>query len=529
MRETVIEDEQFDVFMSYNSKDRDAVLQLSTALSERGVRVWFDQWRLAYGEPWRAGLEKGLERSQAVAVFIGPGGIGPWEDPEIDVALDQQVGRGARVIPVLLPGAPPKPENLPLFLKRLRAIDLTQGIHTATAVQLLEWGIKGGENPLVPRPLRAPPPGASEALTRGAPAGPTIDDIASALAAGDVTFLLGRTVFGASGAVLPSPSEASARLLKELQLVGDSYDGLVPGVEAVASLLAVAKGELALDQRFADLSVSGPAAPSGAHAALAELVALLARRPPERRARRRAPRLILTTTQDVLMERALLASGTPFTRLVQYRGEPRIDVTTFDKVARTAAGSLLLDGRELAGIDQTAIDDEIYSRARKPVRLGSPEGGNALASLALDGLPEPILYRFHGAHDVPNSSAISADHCLDFAWRLLKQECVPNQISEIIGSSTLLVLGSTVLDNDFRITYHTLLRKPLELSTYPRFAVISRAEADDRDCGLKLTRQAWDAVRQSTLKNYRIEVIDAPVEGFLRQLAARLRTMWGLP
>ena len=41
------------------------------------------------------------------AVFIGPGGLGPWQNEEMRAAIDRRVGESQgqfRVIPVLLPG-----------------------------------------------------------------------------------------------------------------------------------------------------------------------------------------------------------------------------------------------------------------------------------------------------------------------------------------------------------------------------------------------------------------------------------------
>jgi hypothetical protein len=154
-------------------------------------------------------------------------------------------------------------------------------------------------------------------------------------------------------------------------------------------------------------------------------------------------------------------------------------------------------------------------------------GSNGLAGLAVNQLVEPILYKFHGSHDIDGSCAISADQCFDFAWRLLKQECVPSQISRIISTSTLVALGSSVLDHDFRLTYHTLLRHALDSNGSPRFAIASREEVDRRDPNLQLTAREWRAIEETALRKYGIKCIDAPVADFLAQLAARLRAAWG--
>jgi hypothetical protein len=257
---------------------------------------------------------------------------------------------------------------------------------------------------------------------------------------------------------------------------------------------------------------------------------VLSRRPAARRARRRAPRLILTTNFDLLMERALLRAGLPFSRLVQFRAEPRIDVSVFSDVALGAGGDILVGGKKVGADSADELDDAVYSQKVTTYRLNGVAAGtaNPLASLAIDQLPDPILYKFHGSQDIEKSCAISADQCFDFAWRLLKQECVPSQITEIIGTSTLIVLAASVLDHDFRLTYHTLLREQLKINSNPRFAIQSRQDIDRRDPWRQVAERDWQRIEESTLGNYRIKSIDAPPGEFLKQLSARIGREWGV-
>jgi hypothetical protein len=85
---------------------------------------------LAPGMRWRSKLEDTLSSCKAVAIFVGSGEMGSWQQREVDVALDlQSRNRNLPVIPVLLPDCEP-----PLgFLRQLTWVDLRS--------QALESGI----------------------------------------------------------------------------------------------------------------------------------------------------------------------------------------------------------------------------------------------------------------------------------------------------------------------------------------------------------------------------------------------------
>jgi hypothetical protein len=131
----------FDVFVSHNSRDKPAVIELGEALRARGLRVWLDAWELVPGRPWQEAVEEVISTVATAAVVIGRDGIGPWEEPEMRACLDQCVQRKMPVIPVLLPGAGAKPK-LPLFLAQVTWVDLRDGL-TDDGLDRLEWGVTG--------------------------------------------------------------------------------------------------------------------------------------------------------------------------------------------------------------------------------------------------------------------------------------------------------------------------------------------------------------------------------------------------
>jgi WD40 repeat protein len=136
----------FDVFLSHNSQDKAAVEAIAQRLEDdEGLRAWLDKWNLVPGEPFQEAIEQAVDASCTCAVFLGPGGLGPWENEEMRAALSIRVRRkGFRVIPVLLPGGNlPELGKLPPFLSRLIWVDFRSGLNDRSAFRRLVAGIRG--------------------------------------------------------------------------------------------------------------------------------------------------------------------------------------------------------------------------------------------------------------------------------------------------------------------------------------------------------------------------------------------------
>jgi hypothetical protein len=131
---------RYDVFLSYNSQDRDAVAAIANDLRAEGLKVWFDQWELQPGLPWQRALELAIGTIGAAAAFVGPNGIGPWQGLEVESYLRQFVARSCPVVPVLLSGCPAEPQ-LPLFLAGMTWADFRADYRAG--LERLIWGITG--------------------------------------------------------------------------------------------------------------------------------------------------------------------------------------------------------------------------------------------------------------------------------------------------------------------------------------------------------------------------------------------------
>ncbi len=132
----------YDVFLCHASADKPAVEALAQKLRDDEIEPFLDKWHLIPGQPWQEGLETALETSRTCAVFLGPGGLGPWQHEEMRAALDRRVrGTQERVSPVLLPGS--REEHVPPFLARMMWVDFRSGLEQQDALHLLVCGIRG--------------------------------------------------------------------------------------------------------------------------------------------------------------------------------------------------------------------------------------------------------------------------------------------------------------------------------------------------------------------------------------------------
>ncbi|HKQ51189.1 MAG TPA: TIR domain-containing protein, partial [Pyrinomonadaceae bacterium] len=137
---------RFAVFLSHNSREKPTVERIAEKLKRAQLEPWLDKWCLTPAGDWQDELAAGLRACSACAVFVGPHGIGSWEDLEYKLAVDRMAkDRSFRVFLVLLPGLPEPfdTSQLPPFLSTRTWVDLRKGIEDARSFQSLVNAIKG--------------------------------------------------------------------------------------------------------------------------------------------------------------------------------------------------------------------------------------------------------------------------------------------------------------------------------------------------------------------------------------------------
>ncbi|MDP2316751.1 MAG: TIR domain-containing protein [Pseudomonadota bacterium] len=142
----------FDVYLSYNSADRAAVLAIAERLKGVGLRVWIDVWEIVPGQRWNDQIEGKFDEVATAAIFVGRSGLGPWQRLETEVLLEQLVRRGRPIIPVLLENCPEDPK-LPPYLGQRMWVDFRRP--ETDPFRHLVWGITGRRPEDQPTPRAA--------------------------------------------------------------------------------------------------------------------------------------------------------------------------------------------------------------------------------------------------------------------------------------------------------------------------------------------------------------------------------------
>lgn len=108
---------KYDIFISYHSKDREWVRRLVDALLAQGLRVWYDEMEIKFGDTLPNRMEEGLRQSAYVVFIITPETVrSNWMALELGAALALQ----KPLIPIVAEETPfediPGPIKLRMYL-----------------------------------------------------------------------------------------------------------------------------------------------------------------------------------------------------------------------------------------------------------------------------------------------------------------------------------------------------------------------------------------------------------------------------
>ncbi len=125
-----------DIFISYSKPDLPLANTFALILNNAGYKVWFDEWSLVPGMPWKKVLSNAIRESRAILVCLGSSGMEKRQEEEIKSAIKLiEMGERTIFIPVLLPGA--NAGFYPKFVWNFDAIDFRKGLNNPRSLFLL--------------------------------------------------------------------------------------------------------------------------------------------------------------------------------------------------------------------------------------------------------------------------------------------------------------------------------------------------------------------------------------------------------
>jgi hypothetical protein len=127
----------YDIFVSFNFKDKVMIDPIIRDLREVGLKV-FEPSVIKPGDDWTDRIVTAIHMSRAVLVVIGPNGLGPWQQQEVDLAL----AKTTKVITLLLQGAS-RPEHDLLNLRQW--IEITENDPPVRIIWRVLEGIMGAK------------------------------------------------------------------------------------------------------------------------------------------------------------------------------------------------------------------------------------------------------------------------------------------------------------------------------------------------------------------------------------------------
>lgn len=92
----------WDVFISHASEDKESVARpLAEALSEAGLKVWYDEFALTLGDSLRRSIDYGLAKSRYGIVILSPNFFAKeWPQRELDGLTSREISSSKVILPI---------------------------------------------------------------------------------------------------------------------------------------------------------------------------------------------------------------------------------------------------------------------------------------------------------------------------------------------------------------------------------------------------------------------------------------------
>lgn len=105
------------VFLCHNSADKALVREINRLLRGAGIATWVDEDDIPAGVKWYEYIFDHLHEARAVVVFLGPRGLGRYQEEELESILRRAAGADTRIVPVLLPGFHEEAPKIPAWVR----------------------------------------------------------------------------------------------------------------------------------------------------------------------------------------------------------------------------------------------------------------------------------------------------------------------------------------------------------------------------------------------------------------------------
>ena len=100
--DVVSDSETYDVFISHASEDKEEfVRQFANTLTNKGLKVWYDEFTLRIGDSLRQKIDRGLAKSRVGLVVLSPSFIAKgWTNYELDGMVTRNISGEQILLPI---------------------------------------------------------------------------------------------------------------------------------------------------------------------------------------------------------------------------------------------------------------------------------------------------------------------------------------------------------------------------------------------------------------------------------------------